>query len=85
MATSCRSCRPEASVAKRAAFMTKHLWVTPYDERERTPRATTRTSTRAATGCRRWTAADRPIDETDVVLWYTFGEHHVAAARRTGR
>ena len=35
--------------------------------------ATTRTSTRAATACREWTQADRPIEDTDVVLWYTFG------------
>ena len=40
------------------------------------PRASTRTSTRAATGCRAWTAADRSIVDTDVVLWYTFGVTH---------
>ena len=40
------------------------------------PPASTRTSTRAATGCPRWTAADRSIVDTDVVLWYTFGVTH---------
>ena len=24
-----------------------------------------------------WTQAQRPIDDTDVVLWYVFGIHHV--------
>ena len=24
-----------------------------------------------------WTRAQRPIDDTDVVLWYVFGIHHV--------
>ena len=24
-----------------------------------------------------WTAADRPIENTDVVLWYVFGIHHI--------
>ena len=24
-----------------------------------------------------WTKADRPIENTDVVLWYTFGIHHI--------
>ena len=24
-----------------------------------------------------WTKADRPIENTDVVLWYTVGSHHV--------
>jgi primary-amine oxidase len=25
----------------------------------------------------KWTAADRPIANTDVVLWYTFGHTHL--------
>lgn len=29
------------------------------------------------TGLARWTAADRSIDNTDVVLWYVFGIHHI--------
>ena len=28
-------------------------------------------------GCPRWTAQDRPIENTDVVLWYVFGIHHI--------
>ncbi len=24
-----------------------------------------------------WTSADRPIEDTDVVLWYVFGIHHI--------
>ena len=27
--------------------------------------------------CPRWTARDRPIEDTDVVLWYVFGIHHI--------
>ena len=41
------------------------------------PRATTRTSTPAATVCPRYAAAGRDTEDTDVVLWYTFGAHHV--------
>ena len=29
------------------------------------------------TACRRWTAAGRSIEDTDVVLWYVFGIHHI--------
>ena len=29
------------------------------------------------TGLPVWTAADRPIEDTDVVLWYVFGIHHI--------
>ena len=28
-------------------------------------------------GLPEWTAANRSIDNTDVVLWYTFGIHHI--------
>jgi primary-amine oxidase len=28
-------------------------------------------------GLPEWTSADRPIDDCDVVVWYTFGHHHV--------
>ena len=36
-------------------------------------------STRAPTdeGLPAWTAADRPIEDTDVVLWYVGGIHHI--------
>jgi len=29
------------------------------------------------TGLPAWTAADRPIEDSDIVLWYVFGIHHV--------
>ena len=29
------------------------------------------------TGLPVWTEADRPIENTDVVLWYVFGIHHI--------
>ena len=32
---------------------------------------------RATTGCPAWTAAGRSIENTDVVLWYVFGIHHI--------
>ena len=61
---------------RRAAFATHNLWVTPYDPEERRAAGTTLTST----GRRRPAAldgADRPIVDTDVVLWHTFGVTHV--------
>ena len=53
--------------------MTKHLWVTPYAPRERTRRASTPTSTSGGAGLPEWTAADRSIEGTNLVAWYTFG------------
>jgi primary-amine oxidase len=66
----------ESSVARRAAFMTKHLWVTPYADRERFAAGDFPYQHPGGAGLPEWTAADRPIEETDVVLWYTVGSHH---------
>jgi primary-amine oxidase len=65
----------DASIAKRAGFMTKHLWVTPYDDRERHA-AGDFPAQHPGDGLPAWTAADRPIEDTDVVVWYTLGSHH---------
>ena len=32
---------------------------------------------RGGLGLPEWTKADRPIENTDVVLWYTLGSHHI--------
>nr|MBA3416443.1 primary-amine oxidase [Chloroflexia bacterium] len=65
----------EASITKRAGFITKHLWVTPHDERERHA-AGDFPAQHPGGGLPEWTAADRPLEATDVVLWYTLGSHH---------
>jgi primary-amine oxidase len=65
----------KASISKRAAFMTKHLWVTPYDDLEKHAAGDFPAQNPGA-GLSEWTAADRPIAETDVVLWYTLGSQH---------
>ena len=41
------------------------------------PQANSSTSRRADTGLGEWTKANRSIDNTDVVLWYVFGIHHI--------
>ena len=66
----------DSSVAKRAAFMTKHLWVTPYRDGERYAAGDFPNQHAGGAGLPEWTAADRAIDETDVVLWYSLGSHH---------
>jgi primary-amine oxidase len=66
----------DSSVAKRATFMTKHLWVTPHDDRERHAAGDFPYQHPGGAGLPAWTAADRPIEATDVVLWYTVGSHH---------
>ncbi len=70
--------RPEASVTKRAAFITKHLWVTPYAHDELHAAGDYPNQHVGGAGLPEWTAADRPIADTDVVLWHSFAAHHVA-------
>jgi primary-amine oxidase len=65
----------DASITRRAAFMTKHLWVTPHDDRERHA-AGDFPAQHPGAGLPDWTAGDRPIEDRDVVLWYTLGSHH---------
>jgi primary-amine oxidase len=68
---------PEASVSKRAAFMTKHLWVTRHDPRERYAAGEYPNQHAGGAGLPSYVADDAPLENTDVVVWYTFGAHHV--------
>ena len=68
---------PDSSVLRRARAIEHTLWVTPYKEDERWPCGDFPNLSAEDTGLPRWTAADRPIEDTDVVLWYVFGIHHL--------
>ncbi|MFT4082783.1 MAG: primary-amine oxidase [Nocardioides sp.] len=65
-----------SSIARRAAFTTKHLWVTAHDRDERYPSGRFVNQNPGNTGIDTWTAADRDIDGTDIVVWHTFGLTH---------
>jgi primary-amine oxidase len=69
---------PTSSVGKRAAFATLNLWVTPYAPDERRPAGEYPNQSSGGDGLPAWTAADRPLENTDVVLWHTFGVTHIA-------
>ena len=68
---------PDSAVRRRARFLDHHLWVTPYRRDERFPAGEYPNQHPGGDGLPRWTAADRGLEGTDVVLWYTLGEHHV--------
>jgi primary-amine oxidase len=68
---------PEAPITERARYATKHLWVTPYAPGERFPAGEYPNQHPGGAGLPAWTAADRPIENTDVVVWYTLGSHHI--------
>jgi primary-amine oxidase len=68
---------PSSAVFRRAQVIGHSLWVTPYEQDERWPCGEFVVQSAEDSGLPAWTAADRPIENTDVVLWYVFGIHHV--------
>ena len=68
---------PSSPVLRRARVLEHTLWVTPYAREERWPCGEFVNQSAEDEGLPVWTAAERSIDNTDVVLWYTFGIHHV--------
>src|SRR5579872_1572515 len=69
--------QPTSSVFKRATFATKHLWVTPYNSEERFPAGDYPNQHPGGAGLPAWTQANRSLENTNVVLWYTVGVHHI--------
>lgn len=67
----------DAAVIKRAGFLTRHLWVTPYQTEEKYAAGDYPNQRAQGDGLPNWTEANRPIADTDVVVWYTFGHTHI--------
>jgi primary-amine oxidase len=67
---------PDAAITKRAAFATRHLWVTPFAPGERRPAGDFPNQHPGGAGLPEWTQADRPVADTDIVLWHTVGVTH---------
>jgi len=67
---------PDAWVRKRAGFLNAHVWVTPYDPAEMYAAGDYPYQSEGGDGLPRWTAANRPVENRDVVLWYVMGITH---------
>ena len=68
---------PASPAFQRAQVIGHTLWVTPYHQDERWPCGDFPNLSEHDSGLAVWTQADRPIENTDVVLWYVFGIHHI--------
>lgn len=67
---------PESWIRRRAGFLNAHIWVTPYSESERYAAGDYPYQSKPGQGLPQWTAANRSVDNRDVVLWYTMGITH---------
>jgi primary-amine oxidase len=61
---------------QRAGWAANTIWVTPYDPGQRFASGEF-VEGGPADGLTEWVAADRPIVDTDLVVWFTVGFHHV--------
>jgi len=68
---------PASPAFQRAQVIGHTLWVTPYREDERWPCGDFPVQSSRDSGLTVWTEAGRSIENTDVVLWYVFGIHHI--------
>ena len=68
---------PDDYPRRRAGFIDHHLWVTPYREEERFAAGDYPTLSEPGKGLPNWTSANRSIEKTDLVVWYTIGMHHL--------
>jgi primary-amine oxidase len=68
---------PNAWWRRRAGFVNNHVWVTPYREGEKYAAGDYPNQSEGGDGLPKWTAADRPIANEDIVFWYTFGHTHI--------
>jgi len=68
---------PDAQVTRRAGFMTRHLWVTHYDPAERYAAGDYPNQHPGGAGLPSYGLDDAALENTDLVVWYTFGTHHV--------
>lgn len=71
---------PDDYLRQRAGFVDHTLWATPWSPTELFAAGDYPTGGTAGQGLPEWTRANRAIANTDIVLWYTIGFHHVARA-----
>lgn len=69
--------RPNSVHRRRAGFTEAAFWATQYDPLQRYAAGDYPNQNSNADGLPTWIKADRPLENRDVVLWYTMGVTHV--------
>ena len=68
---------PDAPLLRRAQVIGHTVWVTPNDAAERWPAGEFVNQSTVDHGLPEWVSAKRAVRNSDVVLWYVFGIHHI--------
>jgi len=76
MSTPTMFAHADSPIGRRAAFAQHNLWVTQYSPHERRAAGEYPNQHPGGDGLPSWTAADRPLVNTDIVVWYSFGMTH---------
>ena len=71
---------PDDGPQRTGAFSNHQLWVTPYRPDELYASGVYPIESKGDDGLAEWTKANRPIENTDIVAWYTMGFHHLPRA-----
>lgn len=69
--------REGASILRRAGFIRHNLWITGYDPAQRYASGDYINQNAAPDGLDQWIKRDLPLENTDLVAWYSFGVHHI--------
>jgi primary-amine oxidase len=67
----------DAAVSQRAGFAAHPVWVTRHADDERHAAGDYPNQSRGGDGLPAWVGQGRSLLDEDVVLWHTFGTHHV--------
>jgi primary-amine oxidase len=68
---------PDSPSGRRGRFIQHQIWVTQFHPEERFPAGEFVNQSSGDDGLSAWTAHDRNVQDTDIVLWHSFGLHHL--------
>jgi primary-amine oxidase len=68
---------PDSWVRKRSSFTNAAFWATPYDPNQMHAAGFYVNQSRGKEGLQQWVEEKRPIEDKDVVVWYTMGITHI--------
>ena len=69
--------QPGSALHRRAGFAFKHVWVTQFDAAERYAAGDYPNQNPNPGGLPQWIEQNRSIEDKDIVVWYSFGLHHI--------